>query len=288
MAFFHDLNEREFGQLIGFAANFSGTVQAGIAVINFLRDPQNPFGPNDTDKILDAINQLKQQIAQGFADIGNLILQQATKTNQTINTDTIAAALGNSDAAVTQINRFLDTQDTTAAEQAEELSAAGVAFFKERVSANPTADDLPFFIPGMMKAGSLRIFVLAREPVAIRLAPQHITEEINGMSDALSTMINVAKQQTDNAHILTDEIVTIHCPREPDGGPGPPGPGTVPKTLTVLKGDRELNVVTRLCSSAATSEPSDGPNARTGPASPPKQTPVAGETRSMGGPPECP
>src|SRR4051794_33412500 len=73
--FFKNINESETGQLLGLAANASGTLGAAFAAYGLLNQVFNPT-PSDTEKLLAAIDQLRQIIDSDFVKLGDLIKQQ--------------------------------------------------------------------------------------------------------------------------------------------------------------------------------------------------------------------
>lgn len=93
----------DVGQLLGLAANFGGTIQGIAAFISL-------FQQSDSDKILGAINQLRQDIERDFKQLGDLVAQQAQLIVDTTNRD--AMALSRSDIANGRIQDFLTNNDT--------------------------------------------------------------------------------------------------------------------------------------------------------------------------------
>ena len=101
-SFIKRLNDRDVGQWLAFASNLSGTI-GGIAAFISL------FQESDTDKILGAIMQLRQDIERDFKQLGDLIAQQTQLIVDTVNRDAMALALSRSDIANDRIQDFLTT-----------------------------------------------------------------------------------------------------------------------------------------------------------------------------------
>ena len=122
--FLQRINESNFGQLIGLAANFSGTIQGVAAFISL-------FEGSDTDKILNAINGLRQDLDRDFRELGDLIQQQHQIIVDAVNRDAMALALSRSDIAADRIQEFLTSGSNQALEAAKTESIGGVKFFSE-------------------------------------------------------------------------------------------------------------------------------------------------------------
>jgi hypothetical protein len=116
--------------------------------------PSSPFQQSDSDKILSAISQLRQDIERDFEQLGDLIAQQTQLVVDTTNRDAMALALSRSDIANGRIQDFLTNNNNQALDTAKTESIGGVRFFTEL---GLNAPDLPFFIPGLVKAGTIRI-----------------------------------------------------------------------------------------------------------------------------------
>jgi hypothetical protein len=78
-----------------------------------------------------------------------------------------------------------------------------------------TAPDLPFFMPGFIKAGTIRIFVIASEPLAVREPRPVIVTTVNAIVTSLGTMIDATKRKIDAAHIVNRVAHNIRCPVHP-------------------------------------------------------------------------
>lgn len=228
-SFIKEINDSDVGQLLGLAANFSGTIQGVAAFISL-------FQQSDSDKILGAISQLRQDIERDFKQLGDLITQQTQIVVDTVNRDTMALALSRSDIANGRIQDFLTNNNSQALETAKTESIGGVRFFTEL---GLNAPDLPFFIPGLVKAGTIRIFVIASEPLAFREPRAVVVDDINLMVTFLASMIDAIKRKVDAAHTVTRISHSIRCSAVPQLTVGPPG-----RTVFVIDGfDHEENGV---------------------------------------------
>ena len=228
-SFIKEINDSDVGQLLGLAANFSGTIQGVAAFISL-------FQQSDSDKILGAISQLRQDIERDFKQLGDLITQQTQIVVDTVNRDTMALALSRSDIANGRIQDFLTNNNSQALETAKTESIGGVRFFTEL---GVNAPDLPFFIPGLVKAGTIRIFVIAAEPLALREPRAVVVDDVNLMVTFLGSMIDAIKRKVDAAHTVTRISHSIRCSAVPQLTVGPPG-----RTVFVIDGfDHEENGV---------------------------------------------
>jgi hypothetical protein len=177
-----------------------------LGVISFVQSLQEP----DNSTILDAIDKLQQTLDTDFAQLGDLIQQQTQIIVETVNRDGMALALSNSDLATARIQTFLSNGDNNALETAETASIAGVEFFNE-LGLSSFADML-FFLPGLVKAGSVRIFVIASEPLAVREPVKVIVDNISSMVSLLANMIDTIKSTVDAAHTVVEKSHTARCP----------------------------------------------------------------------------
>lgn len=206
MSFAKSISESDSLQLIGVVANCSGILSSTLGVISFVQSLQQP----DNSTILDAINKLQQTLDTDFAQLGDLIQQQTQIIVDTVNRDGMALALSNSDVATARIQAFLSNGDNNALETAETASIAGVAFFNE-LGLSSFADML-FFLPGLVKAGSIRIFVIASEPLGVREPVNVIVDNISSMVNLLADMIDTIKSTVDAAHTIVEKSHTARCP----------------------------------------------------------------------------
>jgi hypothetical protein len=220
-SFIKEINDSDVGQLLGLAANFSGTIQGIAAFISL-------FQQSDSDKILSAISQLRQDIERDFKQLGDLIAQQTQLVVDTTNRDAMALALSRSDIANGRIQDFLTNNNNQALDTAKTESIGGVRFFTEL---GLNAPDLPFFIPGLVKAGTIRILVIASEPLALREPRAVVVDDLNLMVTFLATMIDAIKRKVDIAHTVTRISHSIRCSVLPQLTVGPPG-----RTVFVVDG----------------------------------------------------
>lgn len=233
MAFFKNLNDNEFGQALSFASNASGVVSATIAGINFLKDEVEG---SDTDHILDAISQLKQIAMQDFDALGDLIRRQFQLLQQTVDANTVTAALSQLLPAMEDIQQFIADNNPSNASSAEDHSQQMIGFFLEL---DKGRNDLGFFMPGLVVAGTARLFIVANEPPTVRKTKEIVTAEVKSIVDMLGAMIDSVSGQVDAKHNLVEQSATISCPAHPNvvsGSDVPPdvlfGPvGTVLKTI---------------------------------------------------------
>ena len=200
------VNDSEFGQFVGFASNFAGW--AGIFV-NLGMTIFSQLSQSDTDQILNAISGLKQDLAEGVAQLGDEIKVQAKQTQDTINRDENAAALSHSDAALDGIDSYIRTKDQVVLDLAVSEAVQGVSFYLEL---NQSPPDL-FFMPGLIKAGTTRILAAGIEnPAYLENAP-NVAAELHTQTLLLRSMINTMKQSVDAAHVVTMKTHTIHSYR---------------------------------------------------------------------------
>ncbi len=222
-SFLKQINDGDAGQLLALAANFSGTI-GGIAAFISL------FQQSDTDKILNAIDQLRQDLERDFRELGDLIMQQTQRVVDTVNRDAMALALSRSDIAASRIQEFLANHDNQALEAAKTESIGGVSFFTELGLISP---DLSFFLPGLIKAGTIRIFVIASEPTRLREPRAVIVDDVNLMVTFLAAMIDSIKRVVDAAHTVNQMSHTVACAPLPQS---PVPMGLRHRIVTVIDG----------------------------------------------------
>ncbi len=222
--FVKSIQNSDFLNLVGVISNFAGVLgifSTVTGVISFLQGLSQP----DNSAILDAITQLQKTLQSDFSQLGDLIKQQTQIIQDTVNRNAMAAALANSDTAADRIQAFLSSGDNEAFETAENQSIAGFKFFIELNLTSPA--DLFFFLPGFIKAGTIRLFVIASEPVSMREPQSVLIGDISSMVTLLTTMINSIKSTINAAHFVSTKSHTVQCPvfqpiREataPDFGP---------------------------------------------------------------------
>jgi hypothetical protein len=218
-------------QIIGVAANISGVISSALAIYSFIDD----LGQPTNQDLLNAIQSLQQTLESDFTQLGNLIAQQTQIVVDTVNRDAMAAALASSDVATARIQDFLSNKDQAALETAKSESIAGVQFFIELNLSS--AADLAFFLPGFVKAGTMRIFVIASEPASQREPKNVIVDNVNGMVALLSSMINSSINTVSTAHVVTEKSHTVHCPViQPVQGDAASAAAAKYKTVTVIDG----------------------------------------------------
>ena len=170
-----------------------------------------------------------------FAQLGDLIQQQTQIIVDTVNRDGMALALASSDVATARIQAFLSNGDNVALETAETESIAGVQFFNE-LGLSSYADML-FFLPGLVKAGSIRIFVLASEPLNVREPGAVIADNMGSMINLLLNMIDTIKSTVDAAHTVNEKSHIHHCPIHQEIRVGAtPAIGAPFRNVTVIDG----------------------------------------------------
>lgn len=218
-------------QVVGVVANCSGIISSALGIYSFIEG----YGQPDNSTILSAINQLQQTLDTDFDQLGNLIQQQTQIIVDTVNRDGMALALSSSDVATARIQTFLSNNDPEALEIAESESIAGLQFFSEL--GLESSADLLYFLPGLVKAGMIRVFVIASEPTAVREPLAVISEHINSMITLLSSMINSVNSTTDAAHTVSEKRHTVQCSVLPqDRGGAKPMIGQPHRTVAVIDG----------------------------------------------------
>ncbi len=199
-AFVKFVQDSDISNVLALASNFSGTLQGIAAFISL-------FSKSDSEKILDAIMQLKQEIERDFKELGDLIAQQTQVIVDTVNRDAMATALSHSDTADRRIQDFLVNKNNQALESAKTESNLGVSFFTEL---GLNAPDLVFFMPGLIKAAMIRILVIAAEPPSSR--EPGVVDEVKLMVAYLARMIDSIKRTVDARHIVNQVSHSIRCP----------------------------------------------------------------------------
>jgi hypothetical protein len=210
--FIKGFNDTQFGNLLALLSNVSGTFQLGGMFLSL-------FLTSDTDKILDAIKQLQQDLERDFKELGDLIRQQIHLVIDTVNRDAMALALSRSDIAAARIQDFLARNDIAALETAKTESIGGLRFFTEL---GLTAPDLPFFMPGLIKAGTIRIFVIASQPIDLREPRPVIVDDVTAITSSFAAMIDAIKRNVDAAHLVNRLSHNVLCPPIQELVSGPP------------------------------------------------------------------
>lgn len=225
------ISESNFFQILGVASNISGVLSFGTGIYSFV---EGFLQPSSAD-ILDAINRLEQTLNSDFTQLGNLIQQQTQIIVNTVDRDGMALALSRSDVATARMQAFLSGNDNEALETAKTESIAGVQFFSELGLSAPA--DLLFFLPGLVKAGIIRILVLASEPVSLREPVSVIVENVGSMVTLLSSMVDSVTNTVNAAHTVNAKSHTVQCSviAQVIGTPAP-ALGPPHKTVNVIDG----------------------------------------------------
>ncbi len=198
--FFERLNESELGQLAEFGSKLGGTYTFVAGIVSL-------FEESDTDKILGAIEQLREEMQRNFQQLGDLIIQQTQIIVDVDNRNAMASALASSETAYFQLQRYLETNAMDALEAAENESLRGVGFFTN-LGGSPD----PYFVPGLLKAGTIRLLVIAAEPLSFRSDAETITAQINKISATLRAMIDSIQQRVEAAHTVDRVSHERLCP----------------------------------------------------------------------------
>jgi hypothetical protein len=194
--FFKNINDSEAGQFLALAANFSGFASVAFQVVSGVI---SLLSQSDTDKILNAINAVEFQLQVDFKQLGDLIKKQTQIITETVNRDAMATALSHTDAALFNLNTFLRTRDNNDLRLAGNESVLGVAFFLELGQTPPDV----FFMPGLIKAGTTRVSVIAVQDPGFRTSRPDEVDQVRQMVALLGSMINVIKQRVDAAHVVS-------------------------------------------------------------------------------------
>jgi hypothetical protein len=197
--FFAGINKAEGGQLLSFAAN---CFQVYGFIEPFIAGGIGESGPSNQD-ILDAINRLAQELEVDFAQLGSLIVQQIQLVMQNEDAIALAEALAHSGTAMDHLANWLATTQDADLQFALNESDLGIQFF---LALPATAQDpgqasqtQPYFLPGMAKAGTVRVLALmARDGTELWRIPadvQEISEIIalvEGMITSIEASVNAA------------------------------------------------------------------------------------------------
>jgi hypothetical protein len=214
--FFHNINDSEAGQLLGLAAN---SVQVGTFLAEIISGLLNQ---SDTDQILAAIDQLAQTLATDFAQLGDLIKQQIALVIENEDSIALAQALAHTNTASDKFERFLRVKDAADLDGAATESDLGAQFFLALPDPTPGAPQVasridPFFLPGMAKAGTIRILVMLAQDPGFRNIPNDVAQ-IQQIVRVLQGMIDNVKTIVDQAHTIELKVRELHV----GGSPGNP------------------------------------------------------------------
>lgn len=99
-----------------------------------------------------------------------------------------------------------------ALEAAKSESIAGISLFTEL---GVNAPDLPFFLPGLVKAGTIRLLVIAAEPASAREPRTVVVDNVTSMVTFFSSMIDGATRSVESAHTVHESghsrVATRRC-----------------------------------------------------------------------------
>ncbi|HEX6719906.1 MAG TPA: hypothetical protein VF088_22555 [Pyrinomonadaceae bacterium] len=206
--FFKNINESEAGEFISLASSVGGLASLAVQVVMGVI---SLFSQSDTDKILGAINQVALQLAVDFKLLGDLIKRQARIITLTVDRDAMAAALAHTNAGLFHLNTFLRTKSSDDLRFANNEAINGVGFF---LNLNQTPPDI-FFLPGLIKAGTVRVLVIVSGDPQFRTTRPDDVNEIRQMVALLGSLIEVIKQTVDAAHVVSSKshIIRTNPPR---------------------------------------------------------------------------
>ena len=200
--FFQGINNSEAGAIISLAANCLGIYGFAAPLIAGL------LGGSGSDQdVLDAIDRLAQELEEDFTQLGNLILQQIQLVLQNENTIALAEALAHSGTAMDQLTYWMRTGQDEALQSALNESDLGIQFFLALpgTAADPgqASQTQPYFLPGMTKAGTVRILALmARDGTELWRFDEDVTEVTN-IIDLVEGMLASIRRSVTAAHTVT-------------------------------------------------------------------------------------
>lgn len=211
LGFFGGINANEGGQLLSFAAN---CFQVFGFIEPLIAGGIGESGPSNQD-ILNAIDQLAQELEVDFAQLGSLIVQQIQLVMENEDAIALAEALAHSGTAMDHLTSWLHTKQDADLQFALNESDLGIQFF---LALPATAQDpgqasqtQPYFLPGMAKAGTVRVLALmARDGTELWRLPADVGEVsviialLEGMIASVEATVNAAHtvvwgQQPDSA-----------------------------------------------------------------------------------------
>jgi hypothetical protein len=195
--FLAQLNDTDEGKLLGLAANC-------FQVYSFL-EPLLAGDPGTQD-VLDAIDALKQEMEADFAWLGNLIVQQIRLTLQNENALALAEALAHTGTAMDHLVNWARTRQDPDLEFALNEADLGIQFF---LALPATAGDpsqasqtQPNFLPGMAKAGTVRVLALMARDGAQLWKVDEDVREVSEIIALLEGMIESIQASVDGAHTV--------------------------------------------------------------------------------------
>jgi hypothetical protein len=213
--FFEGINSSEAGQLLSLTAN-------SLQVIGFFEPIiAGLLTESDTDKLLDAIHTLQQTLDNDFAALGSLIKQQIRLVIQNEDTIALAQALAHSRTGSDKFERFLRTKDALDIDDADTESDLGVQFFVNLPDPQPGATLVanridPFFLPGAVKAGTIRILVIIKQDPGFRTIPNDV-DQINNIINLVQGMVDNVRNIVNAAHTVQLKAHELHTSTKTSG-----------------------------------------------------------------------
>jgi hypothetical protein len=189
MSFFKDINDSESGAILSFAANSS---QLGSLAWQIVAGIISLLSQSDTDKILNAIDQLESQLHADFFQLGLLIKRQTKIVTGEVDRVAIATALAHSDTGLLSLNTFLKVKNDNDLRSAIVETENGIQFFR---NLGPPPNII--FMPGLAKAGTAWTSVIVVRDPKFRTSRPDYGALLQIIITLLGTMITLIKQQVD-------------------------------------------------------------------------------------------
>jgi hypothetical protein len=193
--FFQGINASEAGNLISLAANC-------FQIYGFIASELQPSNQD----ILDAIDSLAQALEVDFAQLGSLIVQQIQLVLANEDAIALADALAHSGTAMDHLTNWLRTKQDADLEFALNESDLGIQFF---LALPATASDpgqasqtQPNFLPGMAKAGTVRVLALIARDGAELWRTAADVDEVSVIITLLEGMITSIEANVNAAHTV--------------------------------------------------------------------------------------
>jgi hypothetical protein len=192
-----DLNDTEEAEILGLAANC-------FQVYSFMAPLL--LGDPGTEEVLNAIDQLKQEMEVDFAWLGSLIVRQIRLSLANENGIALAQALAHTGTAMDHLANWARTKQDADLQFALNESDLGIQFF---LALPATTDDpneasrtQPNFLPGMAKSGTVRVLALmARDGAPLWKVEEDILE-VRQIIDLLEGMIESIEANVNAAHTV--------------------------------------------------------------------------------------